>query len=183
MKNDLIKNYLNKFKFLFLFSFYPILFSCNLQNSSQIVEVSEYVREKAYSYAEKYIGMNYEWGGQDLLSRGIDCSGLVINCYAYALENTDYSLLFTDTTAKNLFEVYTFCIYNPKRGDLIFMGKENSNEVSHVGLVNKVLENNVSFIDSTISENPPINGVSQREYLLSNKKIKSFGRLWVYKTK
>jgi cell wall-associated NlpC family hydrolase len=78
----------------------------------------EEVRESAYDSAEKYIGMDYDYGGQDhYSSRGIDCSGLVVNCYAEAVSSTVYRLPYGDAAVADFRDRYTSEVQQPERGD------------------------------------------------------------------
>lgn len=77
----------------------------------------------------------YKFGGQDpLRTIKIDCSGLVVMCYKYALVDTHYSLLFDDATAHDMYEKYSFQTDKPRQGDLIFMGESNSDKITHIAL-------------------------------------------------
>jgi hypothetical protein len=157
-----------------------ILFSSSCLFTKQMIEAPGYVRTAAYNMAEEYIGMPYEWGGQDFINgKGIDCSGMVVNIYKIAIENTEYKLLFDDTTVKNLYNKYTSPITNPQAGDLIFMGPEDSSKITHVAIFHKNEKEFVYFIDSTILED--INGVTHRFYQRDNPKIKEFGRMLLLK--
>ncbi len=51
----------------------------------ETVEAPADIRLSALEEARYYIGMEYEYGGQDFYEKGIDCSGLVVNCYATAI--------------------------------------------------------------------------------------------------
>lgn len=131
------------------------------------------IRQKVLEYAYMYCNSDteYAWGGQDMIrSIKVDCSGMVINCYKYAIKGTKYKLPFDDTTSSLLFSKYTTGTTDPQPGDLIFMGDSGSNSVNHVGIFVKFDSKYVYFIDSTNGE-----GVSQRKYLKTNKVIKGYG--------
>jgi hypothetical protein len=149
------------------------LLSCHLPY--RLIEAPEEVRLRAWQEAEKYIGMEYEWGGQDFYdTRGIDCSGLVVNCYLRAVERTDCFLLFSDTSVPGLLDKYSTPIENPERGDLLFMGETG---ISHIAIFERIDAGVVCFIDA-YSETGL---VERRSYPVGNYKIKSFGRLIVGK--
>ena len=139
------------------------------------------VRDAAYSEAEYYIGMSYEYGGQDFPVKGIDCSGLIVNVYYTAVKDTDYKLLFTDSNVHDLFTKYTDKILNPAHGDLIFMGEEDSDNITHVAILDRVENGTAYFIDSTYNAQYDLDGVNYRSYLTSNSKIKSYGRMLLEK--
>ena len=185
--------------FIFLILLFVLLVGCKTEVESNIksvdkldlIECSVEIRRKALDYAIKYkeADTEYEWGGQDpLRAIKIDCSGLVIRCYEYALQgNSLYKLPFSDTTVKNLYNEFSFKIDNPTPGDLVFMGEENSDKVTHIGIFVKIDENdNVYFIDSTLKDSngdgiDDINGVTERFYKKNDKKIKSYGIMSVVK--
>lgn len=57
------------------------------------------IKERVVYYATLYRDSDteYKYGGQDpLRSIKVDCSGLIIRCYQYALEGTEYELLRND---------------------------------------------------------------------------------------
>jgi hypothetical protein len=90
----------------------------------------DYIRSKALEYAKWYCqeDTKYVYGGQDPIPRvlKVDCSGMVINCYKYAVENTKYKLPFNDTTAANLHSTFSIHTDTPQPGDMIFLGETNS---------------------------------------------------------
>ena len=136
----------------------------------------DYIRSKALEYAKWYCqeDTKYVYGGQDPIPRvlKVDCSGMVINCYKYAVENTKYKLPFNDTTAANLHSTYSYPTNTPQPGDMVFMGEANSSKISHIGIFVKKSGSTIYFIDATDGI-----GVSQRSYDKSNSKIKGYGQI------
>lgn len=142
----------------------------------------DYIRSKALEYAKWYCqeDTKYVYGGQDPIPRvlKVDCSGMVINCYIYAVENTKYELPFKDengkidTTAAKLHSTYSYLTDAPQPGDMIFMGETNSSKISHIGIFVKKSGSTIYFIDATDGK-----GVSQRSYDKSNSKIKGYGQI------
>ena len=136
----------------------------------------DYIRSKALEYAKWYCqeDTKYVYGGQDPIPRvlRVDCSGMVINCYKYAVENTKYKLPFNDTTAANLHSTFSIHTDTPQPGDMIFMGEANSSKISHIGIFVKKSGSTIYFIDATDGF-----GVSQRSYDKSNSKIKGYGQI------
>lgn len=136
----------------------------------------DYIRSKALEYAKMYCNEDtvYVYGGQDPIPRvlRVDCSGMVINCYKYAVENTKYELPFYDTTAANLHSTFSNPTKTPQPGDMIFMGEANSPKISHIGIFEKKVGSTIYFIDATDGK-----GVSQRSYDKSNSKIKGYGQI------
>lgn len=135
----------------------------------------DYIRSKALEYAKWYcqVDTQYAWGGKDKIKAlKVDCSGMVINCYEYAVEKTKYKLPFDDTTAAKLHSTYSYPTDTPQPGDMIFMGETNSLSVTHIGIFEKKVGSTIYFIDATDGK-----GVSQRSYDKSNSKIKGYGQI------
>lgn len=142
----------------------------------------EYIQYKALEYAKMYCNEDtiYVYGAQDPIPKAlrVDCSGMVINCYIYAVENTKYELPFKDkygnidTTAAKLHSTYSYHTDTPQPGDMIFLGETNSSSVTHIGIFEKKVGNTIYFIDATDGK-----GVSQRSYDKSNSKIKGYGQI------
>lgn len=116
----------------------------------------------------------YVYGAQDPIPRvlKVDCSGMVINCYKYAVEGTKYKLPFDDETAATLHSTFSIHTTTPQPGDMIFMGDANSSKINHIGIFVKKSGNTIYFIDATEGK-----GVSQRSYDKSNSKIKGYGQI------
>ena len=146
-----------------------------------IIDAPSEVAQRAFKFAQLYEQEDtvYVWGGQEPLRKaiGIDCSGLVVMCYKYAMVDTVYELLSSDMTAQNIYDRASrrISVSNARKGDLIFIGTEGSNAVTHIGLFEKYENNKVYFIDSSEGKN----GVHYSEYQVDNKKIKGYGRMRV----
>ena len=140
---------------------------------------------RAFEFALLYkeTGMQYELGGQSpLRSAGIDCSGLVVMCYKYALVDTKYNLLFDDASAKAIYMNYSTPTRFPRRGDLIFMGEADTASVTHIAIFDKMENGKVYFIDSTQKDTDgdgvyDINGVTARNYEKNDSRIKAYGKM------
>jgi len=155
---------------LFFLSTFILLGSCELQPNYEVVEAPQEIREKAYTIAQFYIGMEYEWGGQThWSSKGVDCSGLIVNAFKEALAGTPYKLPYDDAAVVNLLNSHTVPVQEPKKGDLVFMGVE---EITHVALLEKIENNTVYFIDAYSNSGV----VEYRSYALTNEKIKQIMR-------
>ena len=89
--------------------------------------------------------------------------------------DTVYELISSDMTAQNIHDRASrkITVSNARKGDLIFIGTENSNSVTHIGIFEKYENNNVYFIDSSEGKN----GVHYSEYPVDSKKIKGYGRM------
>jgi hypothetical protein len=144
-----------------------------------LIECPGTIAKKALSYAIEYSHKDtqYEYGGQDYLRAiKIDCSGLVVNCYMYAIVNTEYFLPFTDAAVIDFYKKWTVKTNIPRPGDLIFMG-DNENMPTHISICVKINDNNIYFIDSTFKPEEGIDGVSERFYRKDDPRFLSFGVL------
>jgi|GEM_PF-883852 len=154
------------------------------QQLGTIISCPSEIATRALFFAKEYKNREtiYEWGGRDgLRSIGIDCSGLIVRCYRYAVsEVTGYSLTFENATVETLFNKHSFKTDNPVAGDLIFMGDEDESFPTHIALYVKIVNNNIYFIDSTKKDGAaPINGVTERFYNKDDKRFKSFAKIKV----
>lgn len=168
-------------KLLPLFLLFFIFASCNFNDSENatVIDCPAEIAGRAFSFAELYKDSKtvYEWGGQSPVRSAIaiDCSGLVVMCYKYALVDTKYSLLVSDMTAAYMHQNASALIPLEKmrKGDLIFMGEEDSSEITHIALFDCTENGEIYFIDSTEKEN--VSGVSRRNYAVNDKHFKAFG--------
>lgn len=158
--------------------------SCNLSGDTtgeRVTDCPDDIAQRAFRFAELYetSGAEYEFGGQSPLRSVpmIDCSGLVVMCYKYALVDTQYFLLLDDMSAAYMYENASRLIplEQARKGDLIFMGESGSSNISHIALFDEKKDGNISFIDSTEKEEEGINGVSRRSYPENDGRFKAFG--------
>ena len=146
-----------------------------------IIDCPTEIVSRAFKFAELYEKENtvYEWGGEDPLRNtiGIDCSGLVIMCYKYAMVDTSYKLINEDMTAQNIHDYASTkkSVNSVQKGDLVFIGTEGSKEITHIGFFEKYENNKVYILDSSSDSN----GVHYNTYSVDSKKIKGYGRMRV----
>jgi hypothetical protein len=151
----------------------------------RVVECPKEISDKALQYAKMYTARDtvYDWGGQDLLEKEgtlkLDCSGLMVNCYEYAVEGTKYSLLFKDTTVGGFYENFTISIDEPRPGDFIFMGSDKSAPPSHMSIYVRTDDKNIYFIDATLKEEDGINGATERYYAKDDPRFFFYARLLI----
>ena len=166
-----------------------ILVSCGFSfGEPGIVECPANIAARVYDYAVKYseADTEYQWGGQDpLRAIQVDCSGLVIRCYQYALEGTGYSLLLPDMSSAYMYENAATLVPLEflRPGDLIFMGEKNSSNITHIAIYARTEGDTIYFIDSTEKSSegkaPAVNGVTERSYSRTDKRFKSGGIMWL----
>lgn len=142
-----------------------------------VVPATSEIKSRAFEFAKLYAESDteYKWGGQSPLRAAIqiDCSGLVVMCYKYALADTKYSLIEDDMSSSYMYENASVPTDSPEQGDLIFMGEEGTDKITHIAIFDKEEDGVIYFIDST--DNGEVNGVSERHYEKTNVKFKSFG--------
>ena len=168
-----------------------LIISCNNGTDDKIsfteIDAPDEISERAYSFAELYeqSETEYHLGGQDpVRAIQIDCSGLIVMCYKYALVDTKYQLLVSDMTANYMYTNASTHIDKAdlKKGNLIFMGETNSDSVTHIALFDKLENGRIYFIDSTQKDTNgdgvnDIDGVSYRDYTEDDSRFKAFGRM------
>ena len=170
-------------KKILLFIFIIIIISCQSP-----FFISTEIGSKVVSYAYQYVNANtkYVWGSRDTLHNGvinIDCSGLVVQCYRYAIADTaKYDLLFCDANVRDMFKYYSVFTDTLSEGDIIFMGEENDNGIpTHIAIYIKTIDDNIYFIDATQKKNEDgdivIDGVSERYYSKQDKRFKRFANM------
>lgn len=167
--------------FLFIFLCLSLISCKNLNDSEEksytITLSNPDIKNRAFEFAKLYAESDteYECGGQSPVRtvKKIDCSGLVIMCYKYALVDTKFTLLENDMTSSYMYEYASEKTLSPERGDLIFMGEVGTNKITHIAIYDKEENGEIYFIDST--QNETVNGVTERHYEKTSEKIKSFG--------
>ena len=133
------------------------------------------IAASAFEYAKKYAAADtqYKFGAQDpLRAIQVDCSGLVIRCYRYALQNTNYSLVQNDMSSLYMYQHASIPTNSPRRGDLVFMKYDTAN-VSHVGIFDRFEGNQVYFIDAI--DQGKGKAVTERHYAKTDAKIVGYG--------
>ena len=129
----------------------------------------------AFEYAKLYAASDtqYKLGARDYLRAiQVDCSGLVIRCYGYALQNTGYSLVQSDMPSLYMYQHASIPTTNPRRGDLVFMKYDTAN-VSHVGIFDRFEGNQVYFIDAI--DQGKGKAVTERHYAKTDAKSVGYG--------
>lgn len=180
-----------KFRFCLIFVMIALLDSCDIASKEERtyteIDAPAEISERAYYFAELYepSDTEYHLGGQDpVRAIQIDCFGLIILCYKYALVDTKYQLLLPDMAANYMFKNASTHINKAdlKKGNLIFMGDAGSSEVTHIALFEKFENGRIYFIDNTQKDINgdginDIDGVTYRDYPENDARFKAFGRM------
>lgn len=178
-------------KFLFILFTILTLSSCSfefitgiryLSASYTTIDCPTEIITRAFKFAQLYEKEDtvYEWGGEDPLRNtiGIDCSGLVIMCYKYAMVDTSYKLIKEDMTAQDIHDYASTkkSVSSAQKGDLVFIGANNSTkDITHIGFFEKYENNKVYILDSSSGSN----GVHYNTYSVDSKMLKGYGRMRV----
>lgn len=132
------------------------------------------VRNAAVELAPHYLGMAYEWGGQDywwVEGGSVDCSGLIINIYKEAAERYGYALPYDDATVRNIQQEYSVAVTTAESGDVIFMG--TAGEATHIALYLRTDTGRIYFIDAYSRSGL----VEERSYAIDDERFLGFGRM------
>lgn len=123
-------------------------------------------RDDIISYAKKYIGTPYLYGGNS--KKGFDCSGFT----QYVLGHHGYSL---PRTAQSQGDYYTkIKASEAQKGDLVFFGSSKKN-ISHVGIVASDKGASISMIHASSSKGIMISNIKNDVYWTP--KIQYYGRV------
>lgn len=112
------------------------------------------LRQDMTSYARKYKGARYKYGGNG--PKSFDCSGFT--CHVLREFNIDLSR----TSGEQAKQGRKISLRSAKPGDLIFFGK--GRKVSHVALVTKNTKSGVYVIHSTSSRGVVEENVTNSSY-------------------
>ena len=154
--------------------------------AGRTVDCPAVIAAQAFAFAVQYrdAETEYAWGAQDALH--LDCSGLVVRCYGYAVEDSAYRLLFADASSADLYADYArlVALDDLRQGDLLFMGEPGTDRVTHIALFDRAESGNIFFIDATKKDTDgdgidDINGVTARHYAADDERIKAFGIMQV----
>ncbi len=95
--------------------------------AKQFIKGDDFVRKKLISTAERFLGIDYKWGGESQKT-GFDCSGLTMVVYklnGIALPRNSRSQYKSGRKIKKS---------NLQKGDLVFFATGWGKKVSHVGI-------------------------------------------------
>jgi len=117
--------------------------------------------------AKTYIGTPYVWGGNS--RRGIDCSGLIYNCY----RKIDVKLPRTAEQQSKIGNSKSWGSIRP--GDIVyFKFKEKRNKWYHSGMIISVEGDNIKFIHASSSRGVVESNLNSDYY---KKNVKKFRRV------
>lgn len=113
------------------------------------------LRENVLTYAEKYVGTKYRYGGED--PKGFDCSGFTY----YVMKKFDISLDRTSRSQEN--DGKSIRLKEVKPGDLVFFRRSPIGSVFHVALVKSNDSKGLKVIHST-SRGVVVDNISESSY-------------------
>lgn len=101
-------------------------------------------RASIISDAENYLGTPYKYAGNT--KAGFDCSGLV--CKVFDENNIKMPRRSADQGKEGI----SVDVSRVKPGDLLFFATAGGSAVTHVGIVNEILNGEVTFVHSSTSK-------------------------------
>lgn len=146
------------FKELFIntISFAEITANTPIQEESLLSESNKKVlRDNIISYAKRFIGTPYLYGGNS--KKGFDCSGFT----QYIMKQHGYNL---PRTAQSQGECYSkLKLREVTKGDLVFFGSSKKN-ISHVGIISSEKGDPIAMIHASASKGIMISKIENNSY-------------------
>jgi len=137
-----------------------------LEETTETVTGSKGQRDEVITYAKKYIGTPYLYGGNS--KKGFDCSGFT----QYVLGHHGYNL---PRTAQSQGDNYTkIKSSEATKGDLVFFGSGKKN-ISHVGIISSEKGKSITMIHASSSKGIMISNIENDVYWTP--KIQYFARI------
>lgn len=115
-----------------------------------------YIAVQIINNAMEFIGVNYRGGGTT--KDGMDCSGMVtavFNIFDLKLPRSSHEMA---TVGEKIDPK------DAKKGDLIFFKTNGNRNISHVGIVVEVIEDEIKFIHSSTSKGVVVSSTSEPYY-------------------
>lgn len=148
--------------FILLLLFFSSTFEAPAQNKRKRKDINEVIKE-----AKTYIGTPYVYGG--LSRKGIDCSGLIYNCY----RKIDVNLPRTAEAQSKIGSSQSWKSVRP--GDIVyFKFKEKGEKWWHSGMITKVDGDRITFIHASSSRGVTESSLNSDYYA---KNVKKFRRV------
>ena len=139
----------------------------NPKKVKQVTKQDFIVNKKALDIiqnANYYKGTKYKFGGTT--KQGIDCSGLIY--VAYKKEGVLLPRVSRDMATKGKI----ISLHKVQKGDLLFFKTSKRNRINHVGLVTKVINDEVFFIHASSKRGVIISSMKEKYYKTSFVKAK-----------
>ncbi len=142
------------------------VFSCMFQVKAQTKrkrqDINAVIKE-----AKTYVGTPYKYGG--LSRKGIDCSGLIYNCY----KKIDIDLPRTAEEQSKIGSSQSWKSVRP--GDIVyFKFKEKGEKWWHSGMITEVKGDNITFIHASSSKGVTESSLNSDYY---SENVKKFRRV------
>ena len=114
------------------------------------------ISDKIIQNANYYKGTKYQFGGTT--KKGMDCSGLIY--IAYKKEH----ILLPRVSRDMANQGKTIALRQVQKGDLLFFKTGKRNRINHVGMVTKIVNNEVFFIHASSSNGVIISSMHSNYY-------------------
>jgi cell wall-associated NlpC family hydrolase len=149
---------------VFVFIMMIVFTSCSSSKSVTTINKKHSKADKIIHTANSYKGTKYKFGG--ITNKGVDCSGLIYT--AFKKEGILLPRVSRDMALKG----EPILLKNIRKGDLVFFITGKKNRINHVGLVIKIVDNEVFFIHASTSSGVIISSLNEKYYKLRFKKVR-----------
>ena len=143
----------NKLAVFFLVS---ILYSCGATKSAVVINDKDIQVDKIIRVANSFTGTRYKFGGTT--KKGMDCSGLVFT--AFKSQKITLPRVSRDMALQGI----TVPKQRLRKGDLVFFSTGRKYRINHVGLVTKIVNNEVFFIHASSSRGVVTSSLNEKYY-------------------
>lgn len=130
--------------------------SCSTTKSVTTINTTHLKVDSIIHIANSYKGTRYKYGGTT--KKGMDCSGLIYT--SFKKEGILLPRLSRDIATKGVFVPKG----RIKKGDLVFFKTGKKNRINHVGLVTKIVSNEVFFIHASTSRGVITSSLNEKYY-------------------
>ncbi len=143
-------------KLVVFFIIIIVTFSC--KSTKQIVQINQrHLKvDKIINNTNYYLGTKYKYGGTT--KKGMDCSGLIYT--AFEQENIKLPRVSRDMANEGI----NISFKQIKKGDLLFFATGKTKKISHVGLVTKIVNNEIFFIHASSKRGVIISSMNTNYY-------------------
>ena len=141
---------------IFIFFVMIVFVSCSSTKSVTTINTRHLKVDRIINAANSYKGTKYKFGGTT--SKGMDCSGLIYT--SFKKEGMLLPRVSRDMALKGM----SVSLQRIRKGDLVFFITGKQNRINHVGLVTKVVNDEVFFIHASTSRGVITSSLNKKYY-------------------